>query len=142
MTPDHRAASHDDGPARTINGWLLTVLRFAVTRENGDRMCVLEAARAIDRASGGQASFSFFVRTSAAICDAMVSPDDRARRAALNRYFGFVDDRRLRAALEIAAGVQEPPRARRHAGPKSVVSNRAGSKRAGSKPVDLWKGLV
>lgn len=128
MTPDQDAAGHEER-SRRITGWLLTVLRFAVTRAAADSMCVLEAARAIDRNStdARDPSFSFFVRTSVGLCDAIAAPDHAARDATLRRYFDFIDDRRLRAALEAAAGI--------HAGPPVGGG-------AARKPRDLWKGLA
>lgn len=126
---DHQSLGHDEGAARKVRAWLLTVLRFAVTREAADRLCVIEAARAIDRnnADSHDPSFSFFVRTSVSLCDAIAGPDHAARDAALRRYFDFIDDRRLRAVLEAATGLR--------------VETPAGAP-AVRKPRNLWKGLA
>jgi len=123
------AATKNEWQSGKIKNWLLTLLRFAVTRDNTDRVCVLETAREIDRLSGGvgDASFSFFVRTSAEICNAIVSLHDSNRQATLMRYFNLIDDQRLRAALEAATEC------------RPIVP--ALSKPARRKREDLWRGL-
>lgn len=124
--------------SRKITNWLLTLLRFAVTRNNADRICVLEAAREIDRQSSGSddASFSFFARTSAEICRAIVAHHDAGRQATLARHFNCIEDRRMRAALEAATecGSVEwasPTPANEPMSPKPATRRRD----------DLWKGL-
>jgi hypothetical protein len=114
------------------------LLRFAVTRDNADRMRVLETAGDIDHqdSNPGDTSFSFFVRTSAKICDAIVAHRDSNRRAMLIRYFNCIDDRRLRAALEAATECHfvesETPK------PSNGTTFPKPAKR---KRDDLWKGL-
>lgn len=85
--------------SEAISNWLLVMLRFAVTRCDADRMHVLETAGQLDRAAGNP-SFSFFVRTSAEVCTAIVADDSTERQAILTRYFNAIDDRRLREALK------------------------------------------
>lgn len=97
-------ATQSEWQSARIKNWLLAILRFAVTREDVDRICVLDAARELDRQGpdDGNPSFSFFVRTSAEICTAIVSDDDAARQAVLIRHFNAIDDQRLRDALKAA----------------------------------------
>ena len=122
-------ATQREWQSRKIKNWLLTILRFAVTRDETDRMYVLETAREIDRQSAvsGETSFSFFVRTSAEICNMIVADQDPKRRATLVRYFNCIDDRRLRSALEAATECR----------PVTPAS----SKPAKRKRHDLWRGL-
>lgn len=120
-----------------IKNWLLMLLRFAVTRDNADRMSILKMARDIDHQNPalGDTSFSFFVRTSAKICDAIVAHCDSNRRATLIRYFNCIDDRRLRVALEAATECHfveaETPR----------LSKEATYPKSRHRGADLWKGL-
>ncbi len=85
--------------SEAVSNWLLAMLRFAVTRSDADRICVLETAKQMDRAAGNP-SFSFFVRASAEICTAIATDDSAERQATLTRYFSAIDDRRLREALK------------------------------------------
>lgn len=125
----HGSIAEPEGEAQLIRNWLLTILRFAVTREDVDRMCVQEMARVMDgqnRASTKH-SFCYFLRTSAAICNAVLADLGPDRQALLHHYLGHVADRRLRAALEAACECHRvasiPPRPPRR--------NRE----------DLWRGL-
>lgn len=132
------AATQDGWQSRKIKNWLLTLLRFAVTRDDTDRMCVLELAREIDRRSvaSGKTTFSFFVRTSSEICSTIVAGDCLDRRARLARHFNRIEDLRLRAALEAATQDRavEP-------GLLSQTHELVPSKPAKRKRDDLWKGL-
>lgn len=122
-------ATQEEWQSRKIKNWLLTLLRFAVTRDNTDRMCVLEAAREIDHQNRDpdDTSFSFFVRTSAEICNAIASQHDSNRQATLIRYFKCIDDHRLRAALEAATDCR----------PVESASPRPAKR----KREELWRGL-
>jgi DNA-binding GntR family transcriptional regulator len=121
-------ATQNERQSERIRNWLLAILRFAVTRDNTDRMCVLEVARQLDRQDpDGNPAFSFFARTSTEICSAIVADDDAARAAALARHFNAIGDRRLKNALKAATGYQ-PARP-------------AASKPAGRAREYLWKGL-
>lgn len=126
---DEKAATPNELHSRKIKNWLMTLLRFAVTRDNTDRMSVLELARELDRrnAGDGDSSFSYFVRTSTGICNAIIADLDSARQATLVRFLNCIDDRRLRAALEAATDCRpvEP----------------AAPKLAKRKREDLWRGL-
>jgi len=117
--------------AKTIRAWLLALLRFAVTRDNDDRLAVLAAASEIDKLSapqGGPCEFRFFHRTSAELCAAITDPQ-LVSGAILCRHLERMTDERMRrtfaAALELDQ-VKEPPQ--RTAG----TQNRNG----------LWKGVT
>jgi len=61
--------------ARTLRAWQLAILRFAVTWDNADRLAVMAIANEIDRLGlqhNGKAAFSFFRRTSAELCAAIL----------------------------------------------------------------------
>jgi hypothetical protein len=121
-------ATQTEWRSERIRNWLLAILRFAVTQDDPDRMCVLEMARKLDRQEpDGDPSFSFFARTSVEICNAIVANDDARRQAVLNRHFNAIDDHRLWNALKAATELQP-------------------ATQASSKPVKrtreyLWRGL-
>lgn len=123
-------AAQNERQSERIRNWLLAILRFAVTRDDTDRMYVLETARELDRQdpADGNPSFSFFGRTSAEICNAIVADDDAARQAVLTRHFNAIGDRRLRDALKAATEPQ----------PVKLPS----SKTVKHKRDYLWKGLL
>lgn len=132
------AAAQGEWQSRKIKNWLLTLLRFAVTRDDTDKMCVLELAREIDRRNiaSGETTFSFFVRTSSEICSTIVAGDCPDRQAMLARHFNRIEDLRLRAALEAAT---------QNRADRSVLLSQthelASSKLAKRKRDDLWRGL-
>ena len=102
--------------ANKVREWLLAILRFAVTLDQADRAAVLATATEMDRSI----DFSFFLRTSTELCDAIVHKDDPKRAAALHRHLKRIDDQRLRrtfeAAVELHAApvpAKAPPRPRR-----------------------------
>lgn len=96
-------ATQSEWQSERIRNWLLAILRFAVTRDDTDRLCALEAARKLDRHDpDGNPSFAFFARTSAEICNAIVADDDARRQAVLDRHFNAIEDHRLRDALKAA----------------------------------------
>lgn len=99
-----QATADRERRSRTIRNWLLAILRFAVTRDSIDRMRVLEMAQKIDQQNfvSGKTTFSFFVRASAEICNAIVATQNPKRQTILLRYFNWIDDRRLRVVLEAA----------------------------------------
>jgi hypothetical protein len=60
---------------KTLRAWQLAILRFAVTLVNADRLTVLAIASEIDRPGprqDGTPGFSFFRRTSAELCAAIL----------------------------------------------------------------------
>jgi hypothetical protein len=91
---------------RTLRAWLLALLRFAVTRENDDRLAMLAAAAEIDKLNAPQGrttEFRFFHRTSAELCAAITDPrpgSDVVLRCHLER----MTDERMRRAFAAAMG--------------------------------------
>jgi hypothetical protein len=115
--------------AGLLRAWHLAILRFALTRENADRLGVLAIANEIDRLGrlgNIRPDFSFFRRTSAELCAAIPRRHERDD-VVLNQYLAEIDDARLHRALAAALDVPPPkPDLVR----KSVRPNR-----------DLWRGL-
>ena len=120
--------------AGTLRAWHLAILRYAVTRDNADRLAVFRIALEIDSLEPGQeprqdgrADFDFFRRTSAELCSAILQPNARAS-AILQQYLARIDDDRLKRALAAAIDSSEP------------AMSPAG--RAVGRGNDLWKGLA
>jgi hypothetical protein len=116
--------------AGTLRAWHLAILRYAVTRDNADRLAVFRIAREIDGLEPRQdnpADFDFFRRTSVELCTAILQPNARAS-ANLQQYLARIDDDRLKRALAAAIDASEP----------AVLPAR----RAVGRGNDLWKGLA
>jgi len=118
--------------ASTLRAWHLSILRYAVTLDNADRLAVLRIAREIDRLalpSGGSAEFKFFRRTSAELCAAILQPGEPAS-AVLRQHLERIDDGRLKRVFAAAIGANPPtvPHV-------PQVSGRLG------RGNGLWKGL-
>jgi hypothetical protein len=119
----------DNFCAGHVQAWLLSFLCFAVTRNQADRNAFLAHARELDR--GGHLAtpaFSFFCRTSEALCDALLTPDDPQSRARLDTLLKRIGDDRLRRTLETALAFEAAPAIRREI-------------RAHSRDY-LWQGLA
>ena len=91
-----------------LRAWQLSLLRFAVTCDNADRLGVLAVANEIDglhRRLGCETGFSFFRRTSARLCKAIVRRGEQDTKV-LQQYLESINNARLRetcaAALDIA----------------------------------------
>jgi hypothetical protein len=116
--------------AELLRSWHLAVLRFAVTRENADKLGVLAAANEIDglsRQKEDTTGFEFFRKTSLDLCDAVLARREAAEEI-LRQYVAQIDDvrlaRTLAAALEINLTLSAPDKKR-------------------SKPArSLWRGLT
>jgi hypothetical protein len=112
-----------------LRAWHLAVLRFALTRDNADRLGILAIANEIDRLGRVRdigLGFSFFRKTSAELCAAMLRRQE-GDDVVLNRYLAEVDDIRLHRALTAAL---EVPQRQPNLGRKRVRPN-----------LDLWRGL-
>ena len=110
--------------------WHLAILRYAVTRDNADRLAVFRVALAIDSLEPGRdyrADFDFFRRTSAELCAAILQPNAGAS-VILQQYLARIDDERLKRALDAVTGDIE------------IAVLPAG--RAVRRGNDLWKGLT
>jgi len=122
-----RETAIENASAAKVSEWLLAVLRFAVTLQPADRVAVMAMAQEIDRAGNPRVAFSFFAKTSAELCHAIMGEDGPAARAVLRAHLARIDDPRLRRAFEAAiARDWSPARS-----PSAKKFDRA----------ELWKGL-
>lgn len=96
--------------AGTLRAWHLAILRYAVTRDNADRLAVFRIALEIDSLEprpGNPRDFDFFRWTSAELCSAILQPDAGAS-AILQQYLARIDDDRLKRALAAAIDAGKP----------------------------------
>lgn len=108
-----------------IKEWLLSILRFAVTLDEVDRTGVLALATDMDRRGS---EFTFFARTSVAVCDAIVARDRAAEAiAVLHVFVRAIDHAALRRAFEAVLEIKPSSTERR------MISARSREK--------LWQGL-
>src|ERR1700730_12114916 len=80
--------------AKTLRAWQLAILRFAVTLDNADRLAVMAIAGEIDRLGpphDSKPDFSFFHRTSAELCAALLTPNELSPTV-LRQYLARIDD--------------------------------------------------
>jgi hypothetical protein len=106
MSPD---VSETDWNARTLRAWQLSILRFAVTLDNADRLAVMAIASEIDRLGpeqDGKPDFSFFRRTSVELCAAILQPNEHTG-ALLHQYLARIDDDRLKRVFAAAIGADQ-----------------------------------
>lgn len=115
--------------ARMLRAWHLAILRFAVTRDNADRLSVFAIAREIDAIGRRDESpcFEFFRNTSSELCAALVSRDEAAK-AILRQYLARIDDVRLGRVLGAALDIELP--------------GRMEEKRRSKPPSSLWRALA
>lgn len=118
----------EDGRAGMLRGWHLAILRFAVTRDNADRLAVFAIANGIDKLgecwSEGP-GFGFFRRMSVGLCASIVLRDPAANTL-LQQYLTRIEDARLRDAL--AAAIE--------------IDREAATAKPRRKPeASLWRGL-
>ena len=120
----------DDSHAGLVRAWHLAILRFAVTRDNADRLGVFAIANGIDRLGGNCAEtsrFGFFRRMSVGLCISIVQRNE-ADDAILREYLGRIEDDRLRRTLAAAIEISQP---------EATVT------RIRRRPEnDLWRGLA
>jgi hypothetical protein len=116
--------------AKTLRAWQLAILRFAVTLDNTDRLAVLMIAAEIDapgsRQHNNKPEFSFFRKTSAELCAAILQPDELTSRV-VQQYLARIDDSRFKRAF---AAVMENDQ------PKASSINKPARRND-----DLWGGL-
>ena len=96
--------------ARTLRAWQLAMLRFAVTLDNADRLAVMAIANEIDRLGpphDGKPDFSFFRRTSAELCAAILRPNELTP-AVLRQYLARIDDDRLKHVFAATIEADQP----------------------------------
>lgn len=117
---------------RQVRGWLLALLRFAITQDERDRIAAHQIADEMDANDSPTWSSgpTFFARTTRQVCEALQSPDEPQHAAALNQHIGRINDARLRAAFEAVVG---------HG--KSSTATPLARRRRPLAIADLWKGL-
>jgi len=96
--------------AKTLRAWQLAILRFAVTLDNADRLAVMAIANEIDRLGAqhdGKADFSFFRRTSAELCAAILRPNELSSTL-LRQYLARIDDNRLKRVFAATIETDQP----------------------------------
>lgn len=96
--------------AKTLRAWQLAVLRFAVTLDNADRLAVMAIANELDRLGpqhDSKPDFSFFRRTSAELCLAILRPNELSPRI-LRQYLGRIDDDRLKRVFAAIIEADQP----------------------------------
>jgi hypothetical protein len=115
--------------AKTLRAWQLAILRFAVTLDNADRLAVLAIAGEIDRLGphhDSKPDFSFFRRTSAELCAAILTPNELTP-AVLRQYLARIDDDRLKHVFAATIEADQPK--------QSSIS------KPFKRDNGLWKGL-
>jgi hypothetical protein len=125
---EHQQRSARDN--QRIREWQFLLLRFAITRDAIDRAAAASVAQPLDAAPIQAApSFSYFMRTTSEICNAIARTRDADTRSTLQRFVARIDDERLRAAfvacLELEDRSVPPPR----------------SRAAWRERHDIWRGL-
>ncbi|HXH46075.1 MAG TPA: hypothetical protein VNK51_19835 [Bradyrhizobium sp.] len=105
-----------DESRRLLQAWELALLRFAVTRDESDRLNVAALASELDRRGGrsaGEETFHFFRRTSAQLCAAINGELENAADI-LAGFCKQIEAPRLRHAFAAAAAIahSDPPPSR------------------------------
>jgi hypothetical protein len=124
-----QGVSESDCNARTVRAWQLAILRFAVTRDNADRLAVMAIAGEIDGLGprrDGKPGFGFFRQTSAELCAAILRPNELTA-ALLRQYLARIDNDRLKRVF--AAAIEDD---------RPKVSS---ADRSFKRDRDLWRGL-
>jgi hypothetical protein len=102
------ALAHD-WQTNKVKNWLLAILRFSLTLEPQDEAAVM-AMDEIDRLGfvGKTPGFSFFLRTSAEVCNAIKDVNYPGRTGILRSHFAKIDEHHRRqtlfAACRLGAG--------------------------------------
>ena len=115
---------------RMLRAWQLTLLRFAITLDNVDRLNVMAIAQEMDRAGRAykaRTEFSFFRKTSADLCTSILRQNDCAD-ALLCQFLARIEDVRLRRAFASAVEIDQAHARKR----KNDLNDSDG----------LWRGLA
>ena len=115
--------------AKTLRAWQLTILRFAVTLDNADRLAVLAIASEIDRLGpqhDSRPAFGFFRRTNAELCAAILRPNELSSTV-LRQHLARIDDDRLKRVFAAAIETDQPE--------VSLVGKPI------KRDIGLWRGL-
>jgi hypothetical protein len=100
--------------AGLLRSWHLAVLRFAVTRDNADRLALFAVANEIDRLGESREhnmNFYFFRRTSAELCDAILRPNVPGAETLLRQYLARIEEARAKRAFAAVIEVGQPEQA-------------------------------
>lgn len=129
--PMNTAVENSERQNRILRGWLLALLRFAVTLDNNDKLAIFAIAAEIDglNSQTDRSSFRFFYKTTAELSKAIANPLHSNHPTILQRHLKRMKDERLKrafaAALELeycTTGLKTKPQRSKDIG-------------------DLWKGL-
>jgi hypothetical protein len=123
-------AALDSREAATLRAWLLSLLRFAVTLETGDRIMALAAAAELDKARRDNAAasgFRFFTRASVQLCAAIAEPARPTSAAVIQAHLARIADPRLQRTFAAALDTK--------------LEKKKRASKCLAKSVDLWKGL-
>ncbi|QOG17061.1 hypothetical protein SAMN05192541_102541 [Bradyrhizobium arachidis] len=96
-----------EGTQRLLHAWQLALLRFAVTRDEPDRLNVAALAAELDHLGGrrhADDSLHFFRRTSSQLCAAIGGQHQNAD-AILDGFCKQIEEPRLRLAFAAAIGM-------------------------------------
>src|SRR4249919_3488279 len=101
-------ATAHDWQARKVKNWLLAILRFSLTLESRDGAAVMPMADEIDRLGfvNKRPDFSFFLRTSTELCDAIKDVEYPGRNEVLRSHLVRIDERGLSRAFSAAVGLE------------------------------------
>ena len=106
-------------PERKLQEWQLRVLCFVISRDPEDRSEALSCALELDTfGRGPSAAFSFFVRTTREVCDAVLASGHPRTDSILRRYASRIDDPQLQRTFRSAAGLPKIGRERKWEVPK------------------------
>ena len=120
-----------EGHEQRIRDWQLLLLRFAITREGGDRAAAAASAAELDAAIlSRRRSFTFFARTTEEFCEAIVGVRDQHTTSILCNCTARIEDARLRAAFRACLDLQE-----------ASASRPRPQRAAWRDRQDLWRGL-
>lgn len=92
---------------RKLREWLLLLLRYAVTRDSGDRVAALAMADELDSLGcrWRPSSPNFFQKTSNEVCEAIRAPNEGESIICLHKHIARIDHPRLRQAFQAAVGL-------------------------------------
>jgi hypothetical protein len=102
--------------SQRIEQWLFAILRFAISLEQNDRASALAVAAEIDRRGlvTTDSGFTFFVRTSVKLCDAIVKKSEPEAIATLRTHLRAIEHLPLRRAFEAALDLEPVSSKRRN----------------------------
>lgn len=94
-----------DPHEKLVRDWTLSLLRFAVTHEPADQAAALALASELD-SRHGHGKLTFFQRTSATVCHAILVRDREGERT-LAQHIRRIDHPRLKRAFAAAVRIDD-----------------------------------